>query len=36
MGRNAKENVKRYSFEVVGTKWEKLLNEQGFKKTKLS
>ncbi|NJI50076.1 glycosyltransferase, partial [Bacillus subtilis] len=34
MGRNAKENVKRYSFEVVGKKWENLLNEQEFKKNK--
>ncbi|MCY8307434.1 glycosyltransferase family 4 protein [Bacillus vallismortis] len=36
MGRNAKENVKRYSFEVVGSKWENLLHEQEFKKNKTS
>ncbi|WP_026570727.1 glycosyltransferase family 4 protein [Sediminibacillus sp. JSM 1682029] len=33
-GRNAKKNVERYSFNVIGEKWEKLLKEQTSKKEK--
>ncbi|SEU09321.1 Glycosyltransferase involved in cell wall bisynthesis [Salinibacillus kushneri] len=34
MGRNAKKNVERYTFNVIGEKWQALLKEQEQKKAK--